>query len=427
MADSTPTSKAFWEGLTPSVSSGLASVAEAGRAALGRLPVPTRRSERWKYSPLTAMLAQPLNSPEAPHGIPEDVHVQPIPGLDAYRVVLVNGHVVTEACDLPVAEGVICMPLFQALDEGRLQGGDADWSGYHEREWVGALHAAHAQDGVYLELESGVTLDRPLLVHHHVTGYNVAVCPRHRIVMGDQSSAEVVVWHSSSSEATGMVNALLEGHVGRGARLGLDKVQNEQGKIFHLAHEHVTQASDSTFRIHSMTVQGHWVRNELNVAQKGRGAHTVMHGVYLPKDQEHVDNHTTMDHTVPNCTSSELYKGILYDRSTGVFNGKVFVRQEAQQTNAYQQNANIVADQGASINAKPELEIYADDVKCSHGCTVGQFDDEALFYLKSRGIGERAARALMVQAFIGDVLAGMGSEEVAAEVETLLSERHGWM
>jgi Fe-S cluster assembly protein SufD len=149
--------------------------------------------------------------------------------------------------------------------------------------------------------------------------------------------------------------------------------------------------------------------------------------VYLPKDKEHVDNHTTMDHTVPNCTSSELYKGILYDRSTGVFNGKVFVRQEAQQTNAYQQNANIVADQGASINAKPELEIYADDVKCSHGCTVGQFDDEALFYLKSRGIGERAARALMVQAFIGDVLAGMGSEEVAAEVETLLSERHGWI
>lgn len=224
-----------------------------------------------------------------------------------------------------------------------------------------------------------------------------------------------------------MVNALLEGHVGRGARLGLDKVQNEQGKVFHLAHEHVTQASDSTFRIHTMTVQGHWVRNELNVAQKGRGAHTVMHGVYLPKDHEHVDNHTTMDHTVPNCTSSELYKGILYDRSTGVFNGKVFVRQEAQQTNAYQQNANIVADQGASINAKPELEIYADDVKCSHGCTVGQFDDEALFYLESRGIGERAARALMVQAFIGDVLAGMGSEEVAAEVETLLSERHGWM
>ena len=133
MADSTSTSKAFWEGLTPSVSSGLTSVAEAGLAALDRLPVPTRRSERWKYSPLTRMLAQPLNSPKAPHGIPEDIRVQPIPGLDAYRVVLVNGHVVTEACDLPVAEGVICMPLFQALDEGRLQGVDADWSGYHER------------------------------------------------------------------------------------------------------------------------------------------------------------------------------------------------------------------------------------------------------------------------------------------------------
>lgn len=131
--------------------------------------------------------------------------------------------------------------------------------------------------------------------------------------------------------------------------------------------------------------------------------------------------------TVPSTPLSELYKGILYDRSTGVFNGKVFVRQDAQQTNAYQQNANIVADAGASINAKPELEIYADDVKCSHGCTVGQFDDEALFYLKSRGIGDRAARALMVQAFIGDVLEGMGSSEVADEVASLLAERHGWM
>ena len=224
-----------------------------------------------------------------------------------------------------------------------------------------------------------------------------------------------------------MVNAVLEGKVGAGSRLGVDKVQHEQGAVFHLSHEHVTQDKDSTFRIHTVTVQGHWVRNELNVLQHGSGSHTIMHGAYLPKGQEHVDNHTTMDHTVPHCTSSELYKGILYDRSTGVFNGKVFVREDAQLTNAYQQNANIVADAGASINAKPELEIYADDVKCSHGCTVGQFDEEALFYLKSRGIADRAARALMVQAFIGDVLEGFGQDEVAQEVEGLLADRHGWM
>ena len=351
----------------------------------------------------------------------------PIPGLDAYRIVLLNGQVVAEACDLPVADGVVCMPLSQALSEGRIGEGDEDWSAYHTREWVGAVHAAHVQDGLFLSLESGVVLDRPVLVHHHTTGDNVASCPRHRVQVGDNAQAEVVLWSSAPEGASGMVNAVLEGKVGAGARLGVDKVQHEQGAVFHLAHEHVTQDKDSTFRIHTVTVQGHWVRNELNVLQHGSGSHTIMHGAYLPKGQEHVDNHTTMDHTVPHCTSSELYKGILYDRSTGVFNGKVFVREDAQLTNAYQQNANIVADAGASINAKPELEIYADDVKCSHGCTVGQFDEEALFYLKSRGIADRAARALMVQAFIGDVLEGFGQDEVAQEVEDLLADRHGWM
>jgi Fe-S cluster assembly protein SufD len=417
----------FVAGLAGATPLGLSSLSDEGRAALAELPVPTRRSERWKYSPVTAMLASPVSSAPAPKSWPESVPANPVPGLDAYRVVLVNGHVVPEACDLPVADGVMCMPLSQAVKEGRIAPGDEDWTGYHKREWVGAVNAAHAQDGLFLSLESGTSLDRPVLVHHHVTGADVASCPRHRVCLGDNARAEVVLWSSASNQASGMVNAVLEARVGAGARLGLDKVQHEHGSIFHLAHEHVTQGKDSTFRIHTLTVQGHWVRNELSVLQHGSGAHTVMHGAYLPKGSEHVDNHTTMDHTVPYCTSSELYKGILYDRSTGVFNGKVFVRQDAQQTNAYQQNANIVADAGASINAKPELEIYADDVKCSHGCTVGQFDDEALFYLKSRGIGDRAARALMVQAFIGDVLEGMGSPDVANEVASLLAERHGWM
>ena len=417
----------FVAGLTGSGTTGLSALAEAGRAALADLPVPTRKSERWKYSPITAMLASPVKVAPAPQAWPENVPTNPVPGLDAYRVVLVNGHVVPEACDLPVADGVVCMAMSQAVAAGLIGAGDEDWTGYHSREWIGAVNAAHAQDGLYLSLESGTSLDRPVVVHHHVTGQDVASCPRHRILLGANSQAEVVLWTSAAEGTSGMVNGVLEGRVGPGARLGVDKVQHEHGVLFHLAHEHVTQDKDSTFRIHTVTVKGHWVRNELNVLQQGSGAHTIMHGAYLPKGNEHVDNHTTMDHTVPHCTSSELYKGILYGTSTGVFNGKVFVREDAQLTNAYQQNANIVADAGASINAKPELEIYADDVKCSHGCTVGQFDEEALFYLKSRGIGDRAARALMVQAFIGDVLEGFGSEEVATEVEELLAARHSWM
>lgn len=417
--------QAFVAGLK--ASSGLDLLAGSGRQAMSDLPVPTRKSERWKYSPLTPMLAKPVTTAPVPKGWPEGEPANPIPGLDAYRIVFLNGHVVTEASDFPIAEGVVCMPLSQALAEGRIEAGDEDWSHYHTREWIGAVHAAHFQDGLFLSLDEGVVLDRPILAHHCTLGENVASCPRHRVQIASNAHAEVVLWSSASESSSGMVNAVFEAKVGSGARLGLDKVQHEQGAVYHLAHEHVVQEKDSTFRIHTVTVQGHWVRNELNVIQQGSGAHTMMHGAYLPRAQEHVDNHTTMDHTKPHCTSSELYKGIMYDRSTGVFNGKVFVREDAQLTNAYQQNANIVADAGASINAKPELEIYADDVKCSHGCTVGQFDEEALFYLKSRGIEDRTARALMVQAFVGDVLEGFGQEEVAHEVKRLLAQRHGWM
>ena len=204
---------AFVAGLA--ASAGLAPLAEAGRQAMADLPVPTRKSERWKYSPLTPMLATPVRTAPAPEGWPEDVPTNPIPGLEAYRIVLLNGQVVAEACDLPVADGVVCMPLSQAMAEGRIGEGDEDWSAYHTREWVGAVHAAHAQDGLFLSLESGVVLDRPVLVHHHTTGDNVASCPRHRVHVGANAQAEVVLWSSAPEGASGMVNAVLEGKVVR--------------------------------------------------------------------------------------------------------------------------------------------------------------------------------------------------------------------
>jgi Fe-S cluster assembly protein SufD len=203
-------------------------------------------------------------------------------------------------------------------------------------------------------------------------------------------------------------------------------VCNESGEVFHFSHEHIVQDRDSRVKTNTFTVKGHWVRNELEIVANGAGTDSVFNGAYLPTGSEHVDNHTTMDHAFPNGTSSELYRGIMYGKSTGVFNGKIFVRKDAQKTNAFQQNSNIVADKGATINAKPELEIYADDVKCSHGCTVGQFDTEALFYLKSRGLDTEAAKALLVKAYVSDVLNSVEHEEVRNEILKLYSERHGW-
>ena len=249
---------------------------------------------------------------------------------------------------------------------------------------------------------------------------------RHDIAIEANAKATVIQWSSASADANGSVNALTRVAVGENAQFALDKVQDEEGQIRHVAFEDIRQSRGSRADVHTVTVRGQWVRNDLIFRINGEGAHAELNGTFLPLDGEFVDNHTTVDHRVAHCTSSENYKGILYGKSTGVFNGKVFVRPDAQQTNAYQQNANILASDQASMNAKPELEIYADDVKCSHGCTIGQFDEEALFYARSRGIGMEAAKAMLVHAFIGEVLQGLAVPEVRMEVEHRLAEKHHW-
>jgi Fe-S cluster assembly protein SufD len=265
-----------------------------------------------------------------------------------------------------------------------------------------------------------------VLIHHLTDGKDVASFPRHFVRVEEGGEVDVVVWSSSTKNSSGMYNGILEASIAPNARLMLEKVCNEDGEIYHFSHENIIQERDSKFKMHTFTVKGHWVRNELEIISRGKGTDSIFNGAFLPTGNEHVDNHTTMDHTSTDGTSSELYRGIMYGTSTGVFNGKVFVRPDAQRTNAFQQNTNIVADRGASINAKPELEIYADDVKCSHGCTVGQFDLDALFYLKSRGIDEKAAKALLVEAFLADVISNVPSAELREEIMKIYKERHGW-
>jgi Fe-S cluster assembly protein SufD len=200
----------------------------------------------------------------------------------------------------------------------------------------------------------------------------------------------------------------------------------ENDESFHIATDQVHQERDSYFKINTITLSGKLVRNNLNILVDGENCETNLNGAFLLQDGQLVDNHTIVDHLKPNCNSNELYKGVLNGKSIGVFNGKVFVRQNAQKINAFQSNANVLLSEDASMNSKPELEIYADDVKCSHGSTTGQMDEEAIFYLRTRGISDQSARALMTQAFIGDVLNQIDSEEVRSYIESKLIEIHGW-
>ena len=390
-----------------------------GLQYMADLPVPTRKSERWKYSPISKLVNSSLMTCSGEGVVwPEEILPNPISFLDSYRIVFRNGSYVASLSDLPIDDDVVCAPLGDV--EARFE------NEYHKSEWIGAMNASYHQNGLFLKVGKNKALDRPIVVHHLTDGENIASFPRHFIKLEEGAKAEVVVWSSATDKSSGMCNGILEAHVAPNAYLVIDKVCNEGGEIFKFSHEHIFQARDSKMKINTFTVKGYWVRNELEIVAQGPGTDSVFNGTYMPSGKEHVDNHTTMDHAYPNGTSSELYRGIMYDNSTGVFNGKIFVRKDSQQTNAFQQNSNIVASKGATINAKPELEIYADDVKCSHGCTVGQFDTDALFYLKSRGIGTDEAKALLVKAYVGDVIAAVDREEVRNEVMRLYSERHRW-
>ena len=388
------------------------------------LPPPTRKSERWKYSPISKLLNSTLStdSSEIDGGFSNEIAPNPVEGLEAYRLVFRNGKFNHSLSDLPIAKGVICMPQSEVSGEDVPEFKNT----YSKTEWVGELNESYHQDGLFLKIDRNIKLDRPVLIHHLTDGKDVASFPRHFVRVEEGGEVDVVVWSSSTKNSSGMYNGILEASIAPNATLTLEKVCNEDGKIYHFSHENIIQERDSKFKMHTFTVKGHWVRNELEIISRGKGTDSIFNGAFLPTGNEHVDNHTTMDHTSTDGTSSELYRGIMYGTSTGVFNGKVFVRPDAQRTNAFQQNTNIVADRGASINTKPELEIYADDVKCSHGCTVGQFDLEALFYLRSRGMDERAARALLVEAFLSDVLSSVPSAELRDEIMKIYKERHGW-
>jgi Fe-S cluster assembly protein SufD len=211
--------------------------------------------------------------------------------------------------------------------------------------------------------------------------------------------------------------------VEKDAMLEYYKIQNDEAHTNQVSTTHIRQVGKSYIHTVTISLNGGVIRNNLNIVLDAPFCETHLYGLYFLKGQTHVDNHTVVDNVKPNCLSNELYKGIINDAATGVFNGKIFVQPHAQKTNAYQSNKNILLSEGASVNAKPQLEIFADDVKCSHGCTVGRLDEEGLFYLRSRGINEKIARSLLVHAFAVDILEHIKPIAIRTYVDQLISER----
>jgi Fe-S cluster assembly protein SufD len=283
------------------------------------------------------------------------------------------------------------------------------------------LNAAYFTGGVNIHIPPGIKLDKPLQIIQLSTN-NFISNIHHVIKVEKNAEAEILITSHSLSENT-FLNVFTEIECKENSKLTTHLLQLEENESSQYNYVNCRQEQNSVFTIHTFSLGKAWIRNDLDIAINGSNCEANLYGTYLPQNNQHIDNHTFVKHLKPNSVSNELYKGVLTNRSIGVFNGKVWVEKDAQKTNAYQSNANILLSNDATIYSKPELEIYADDVKCSHGSTTGQLNNDALFYLQSRGIGKDAAMQLLVHAFLTDVIKLNTNKEVKTYIEEYISLR----
>jgi Fe-S cluster assembly protein SufD len=290
----------------------------------------------------------------------------------------------------------------------------------HENDAFAALNTAFIQDGAFVYIPQHLELETPIHLLFIASGPGLLIQPRNVIVARAHSHVRIVEEYVSLTDSACFTNAVTELMAGGGSRVEHLKVQRENTASLHVATLETRQHRESRVLSHSISLGARLARNNIRLRFEEEGGESVLNGLYFADGQQLVDHHTIADHASPHCASHEFYHGILAGKSRGVFNGKILVRQGAQKTDAKQTNRNLLLSQDATINAKPQLEILADDVKCTHGATVGQLDDEALFYLRSRGLGETQARHLLIRAFASDVLNRITIQPVRDALEARL-------
>ena len=388
---------------------------------ISALDFPTSRTEYWKYT----RVGKIINNTYA-LGQPEKLAIQPylIPNLDADILVVVNGFLDESLSNIPNQNGLTVSSLSQAKKNN-----SASFQKHFNQltqkkaELFLAFNNAYHTDGVYVETDKNTVAEKPIHIINITTGNKVVAQSRNLVVSGIGSQVKIIESFVNINGADNFLNSVSEFYVAENAKVEYNKIQDKKENNYHISTEEAYQEANSTFTINTATFNGALVRNNLNIAVDASNCETNLNGLYLGQNKDHIDNHTVVDHKQPHCNSNEVYKGVLDDDSTGVFNGKVFVRQDAQITNAFQQNNNILLTDTASVNSKPELEIYADDVKCSHGSTTGQIDEEAIFYLQSRGISKRGAMKLMINAFAKDALEKITIEALQEYIDQKIEER----
>lgn len=398
--------------------------------AFQELGFPTIRNEEYKYTDLKKALQKTFDfKTPAPEGNISRKMVEEcfIPGLDANILVFVNGIFSKTLSTIISPEDQLTIKDLETATKEDKELVDTYFAQYanYEKDAFIALNTAFTEHGSFVHIPDNKLVEKPIALYFFNDAqadrsYNQ---PRNLFIAGKSSQATFLEVFYTVGNHESFTNIVSEIVVNENANIEYYKIQNNRETAFHVGTTQVWQARSSQFSAYTFTLNGAVIRNNLNIASDGEGCESHMYGLYLLHGKTHVDNHTEIDHIKPNSFSNELYKGIMEDQSHGVFNGKVYVRQAAQKTNAFQSNKNILLSDQATINSKPQLEIWADDVKCSHGCTTGQLDEEALFYLQSRGVSKERARVLLLYAFAVEVLENVKLEPLKAYLEDLISER----
>ncbi|MBT8261974.1 MAG: Fe-S cluster assembly protein SufD [Bacteroidia bacterium] len=390
---------------------------------------PSKKQEDWKYTSLNSLLKTDYSlSPRKDHALEfKDVKRYFLHDIDTYKVVFVDGvyssflsETTHDKIDVCLLSAALSKPKYQPVIETYFNKAAKDDS-------LTSLNTAFAREGAYIFIPKHIEVEKPIEIINFSTGNEAALMlqPRNLIIVGENAHVQIIERHQSLSENPVLTNSVTEIFAEKRAYLDYYKIQNDNETASLIDTTYVDQQEQSNCRVHTFSFGGNMTRNNLNYYQRGERCDSTLKGITILEGKQHVDHNTLVNHIEPNCESHQDYKGIFGDSSTGVFNGKVVVEKEAQKTDAFQQNNNILIDDKATINAKPQLEIFADDVKCSHGCTIGQLDEEALFYLRSRGIGQKEARALLMYAFANNVLESVKIPELKRRINKLIATKIG--
>ncbi len=393
------------------------------------LGFPTKKLEAWKYTSLNSVLKQDYSLfPNKDVAVElADVKKYFIHEIDSYKVVFIDGKYSSFLSQTTHENYDVCLMSAALNKEKYKETINKYFNKIAKQDNLTSLNTAFATEGAYINIPKNTEVKKPIQIINFTTGSEAATMlqPRNLIVVGENSHVQIIERHQSLTSNPVLTNVVTEIYADKSSNVDYYKIQNDDSNASLVDNSYIEQHNKSIVSVHTFSFGGNITRNNLNFYQKGEYMDSILKGITIIEDKQHVDHHTLVHHIEPNCESHQDYKGIYADRSTGVFNGKVIVEKEAQKTNAYQQNNNVLISDKATINAKPQLEIFADDVKCSHGCTIGQLDDQALFYMQQRGIPKKEAKALLMYAFANTVIESVRIPEVKQRITKIIANKLG--